>query len=874
MPQSKTSTQWLALAVERRIIENTVALELMADAAASDHSISTLIQSRFSERQDIISRLLEIENEVSSNNSEESSNSRFTDQTLVGGLRNPSAVDPSAGVHSGHGTGASVSSNQARRSTLRNEQSRPTLGTHRDGLNRKAIAAMDGLATIHNRYETLGEIGKGGCGVVNRARDGQLEREVVIKKIVDDSISSDTVLRFINEARITGRLEHPGIVPVYELGIDIDGLPYYAMKHLRGETLADVIGKHQLQSKSAGHVHGLHVILNRFLDVCQALAYAHKQRIIHRDLKPSNIMIGEFGETIVLDWGLARELTQTDSECDQVETLAPGKKSSRDSESGVSSSSNKSGAGRKHAVDKTRQGAVLGTAAYMAPEQAKGLNDLVDEKSDVFSLGVILYEILSGVSPFRSDTVERTIEKVAQCEYRPLRTIRKNIPRPLASICAKAMSMDQGKRYAHAGELAEDLQSWLSGGTVSAYQERIWERMDRLAGKHKVLVRTTFLAIIVVTISSLVATGMVMQANNNERFARLLAEESQQKTELALAAEQQALDRTIDQLELSRAAADQWLIGLSGSLQFYPGLQPIREQLIADGEVHYEELLSRYGDSPEEQLASARTRIRLGDLSHLQGNRDSALQHFENAISQLQSLSDDSLCSKRNVELANASLGLALTSDSNLAERLKGLDDASIAMREELNVNPGNHEARNALVRNRMVSARLLADSGVLPTAIENLQSVLSDVEILTQSQHDLRHFTLKLNLLQDISRLNAQAGNQMDSIQSSNDVIAFIDRVVKESGSRPDWLETRSLANMNRANALIRQHRVVEASEAYEQASNDLDQAWDLLYGEEFYRENRSLLEANQGQAALQLGLLEVAETKLTSAQLGHCGG
>ena len=302
------------------------------------------------------------------------------------------------------------------------------------------------------RYEVVGEIGRGGLGRILKAEDREMNREVALKELlpmpglstVERQLKESRIARFMAEARITGQLEHPSIVPVYEIGQRKDGGIYYTMKIVRGKTL------HQRLKKKSGtkspstttvsasklripedslplDLAGRLPLLSNFVDVCHAIAYAHARGVIHRDIKPKNIMIGDYGETVVLDWGLAkhRELGQ-------------------------------------HGY-RTMVGEVIGTPEYMPPEQARGMIEEIDERSDVFSLGAVLYEILTGQSPYKSDSKTEALVAAGKAIIRPVNEVVPHAPPELAAICEKALQPYPKDRYSNADSLARDVQQYLSG---------------------------------------------------------------------------------------------------------------------------------------------------------------------------------------------------------------------------------------------------------------------------------------------------------------------------------------------------------------------------------------------------------------------------
>lgn len=279
------------------------------------------------------------------------------------------------------------------------------------------------------RYHLMAEHARGGYGSVWRATDTRLGREVALKQLSGGfARHADLRRRFVNEARVTARLEHPGIVPVYDVANLEDDPTFYAMKLVRGKTLAEAIQQaHELPAGNSDRTVEQQRLLSAFLVVCQSMEYAHAAGVLHRDLKPQNIVLSDYGETVILDWGLAKG----------VDMEAPE-------------------AWGDEGAQLTRAGTVKGTPAYMSPEQAAGQVDEIDERSDVYALGVILYQVLTGRVPFEAPSSEELLAKVIRGDMQPPRALDRSIEPTLEAICLRAMATAPSQRYQGVAELTRE----------------------------------------------------------------------------------------------------------------------------------------------------------------------------------------------------------------------------------------------------------------------------------------------------------------------------------------------------------------------------------------------------------------------------------
>ena len=302
------------------------------------------------------------------------------------------------------------------------------------------------------KYSISSELARGGMGSILEARDNDLRRTIAMKVMLSgENPPPPEYERFIKEAQVTGFLEHPNIVPVHELGVDKNDRPFFVMKLVGGESLQSILERIRKGNKGYIEKYPFRNLLGIFIQVCNAVSYAHSKGVIHRDLKPENIMVGEFGEVLVMDWGLSKVM---DLEEIQVQRDFP----------------------RDNDYTKTIEGSVIGTPAYMPPEQAKGDAELTDERSDVFSLGAILCEMVTGKPIYSGNSIMEVIAKASSVEIEKP-SPKTKLPKELMRICFKALAKEMGRRYSSVQELSDAIRSYLDNRVIPEYRLKPWQKL-------------------------------------------------------------------------------------------------------------------------------------------------------------------------------------------------------------------------------------------------------------------------------------------------------------------------------------------------------------------------------------------------------------
>ena len=519
------------------------------------------------------------------------------------------------------------------------------------------------------RFTILRQHAEGGLGKVSVARDELLGREVALKEIRDTrAYSRHARERFIAEAEITSQLEHPGIVPIYTMEYDEMGVPFYAMRLIQGQTLGSAIRQYH---ESPGQ-NRLRDLLFSFEQICQSIAYAHSKGILHRDLKPDNVMLGSFGETLVLDWGLAKRFRDVQG---PVELSSDGDPDAAVSRTTPTQGEGSSGNGGSDQRELTQMGQVLGTAAYMSPEQAEGHTGLVGPETDIYSLGTILYEILAGRPPYRGATAAEVVEQVLQGPPHPPSAIHARVPPALEAVCQRAMARQPAARYATATDLAEDIKRWLADEPVSAWTEPWPRRLQRWVSAHRMLVSTVVASLVVAAVCLGAATVWLTSANERERVARRNAQAARQLAQRNEAAAARASRRAERHFQMARDAVEEMLTSVGiDELENTPYMEEVRRGLLAKAVAFYQQFVRDESDDPEVRREAGRAYASLATLQAVLGEIDNSEVSYAKAIALLSEGANVATAGQRrhasqgDLARAHASRGLQRDRASNFEE--------------------------------------------------------------------------------------------------------------------------------------------------------------------------------------------------------------
>lgn len=688
-----------------------------------------------------------------------------------------------------------------------------------------------------HRYTITRLHSAGGLGRVWLARDPVLNREVALKDIRPDKRSQeDAAKRFIREAQITGQLEHPNIVPVHELNRENDSI-FYTMRFMRGRTFRDVIKTfHQKDQPRNTRHKRLRDLLTAFIAVCNAVEYAHSRAVVHRDLKPSNVVLGSFGEVVVLDWGLAKMVGEEDDDDDLPSVIVDG----------------------ITAGDVTQEGQAVGTLGYMAPEQAKGRRRKIDKRTDIYALGATLYEILTAQPPHRGKDTLEILDKIAKRPTPRVRSVAPLAPAALDAICAKAMAKRRAHRYQSARELADDVERWLADEPVSVHRDSIGIRLARWSRRNRAWAQSIAASLLLVTLVSVGAAVAVRSAWHEERVAR-------READAALLREQEAKNDALKHFDESLRTIDTMLTGVSDVLRYYPGAQRLRSRLLLRAAGAYERLAAEDNSDPALQLEAARAAVRLADVHRMLGKHQQALDRYEEALEKLRTLPADLDDSPIEMEIA-----LCLHRMGQSRGNLDLHDDAKRDLSAALEVAAANEskEFRHLKAKIQLSTALVQDRANQLQEAEGTIAEAEQELRSLKNSDANDEKIEADLALAQSMKGdVLCDLGDYEQGCRHLEEAVETYQKLAQQNPDNPNHLEGLAFSRIHLAEALRTLGRDKEQLEALIKAADDLEALLKTMPDVPLFRENLAVTLTNLGRGLHEQGRSEDARRVLDEA-------
>jgi serine/threonine-protein kinase len=671
----------------------------------------------------------------------------------------------------------------------------------RDGAESTGTEAPDKIRRLHfcppaERYSLTRLHAQGGLGQVWLARDHALGREVALKELRPERAGYQPLLqRFLEEATITGQLEHPGIVPVYELAQRPESKqPFYTMRFIKGRTLSEASQAYH-QKRQTGQAGGLDLValVNAFVAVCNAVAYAHARGVIHRDLKGRNVVLGDFGEVIVLDWGLAkvtREPAQKQGERER-ETLAESLPRVH-----------VEGYGTREETD---EGQVLGTPGYMAPEQAAGQQNDIGEHTDVYGLGALLYEILTGQPPFTGDDLEQIQRKVIHEPPIPPRALVPTTARALEAICLRGLAKRPADRYASAAALAKDVQRYLADEPVLAYREPVSARLRRWKRRHRTLV--TGLAVLLVTAVIGLGVGILLIGRKGQEavVARKRAEVNYQ---------------------LARDAVEQYYVKITENPRLKEaGLRDLRKELLEEAGQFYTRFIRERGQEPGLEYELGRAHVYLAMVREQMGALTEAIEQVlkgREILHRLVDLRPHEPACRGQLAFAYNRLGLLYQKKSKLAEAQEAYLQASSLyqqLADEYSQEPDYHFGLATVLHNQ----GWLAQARGQPAEAERQYRAAIALQIPLREVHPQRARLLQ-SVARDYSNLGTLyhmqfTGREADAERCLREALQLRQHIVDLDPHNADFQADLAQSYGNLANLYRMLQRLGDAERAYQEA-------------------------------------------------------
>jgi serine/threonine-protein kinase len=689
-----------------------------------------------------------------------------------------------------------------------------------------------------DRYTVLRPHARGGLGQVSVAMDRELNREVAVKELLDHAADSkEARARFLREAEVTSQLEHPGVVPVYGLGVSAKGKPYYAMRFIKGTTLQQAIDQLHAKSSVTNELvfrRQFRELLRRLIAVCETMAFAHARGIIHRDLKPLNVMLGEFGETLIVDWGLAK-------------TKAVGNARAVDHESNTRQETDSKteakrcvSGGTLSNAQLTQMGQMLGTPAYMSPEQAAGQWDQLGPASDIFSLGAMLYAILTGQPPFVGNRGQ-VLDQSRAGSWTPARQINANSPLALDAVCHKAMAFDPTARYGSAKELAVEIDRWLSDEPVTAWREPLLVRLGRWARRRRGWVAATSALLV----TSVVALAIGLLAVDRERRNTLI---QQEHTRAAL--DDMLAPESLDWLKSQQSLLPQQRKFLERALGYYQEFASSNakdkagRQLLAKAHTRVATILTMLGryqeaessfrqaltelesvasvtnENPQNQYALALNYHEFADLLHTMAKNSESESFSRKSIAALEELvasHPDNRDYRGSLASCIGTFGLQLKEVGRLDEAKPYYEEAMRLLKALVADYPDAAEYRNTLAQNGANLAHLLSASGKKPQAETAFQESIAVQEKLVTDYPGVGQYRLGLaHTYNNLGILFKDLGEYTRAETAYRRALAIRDRLATDFPAVPEYRDQVGYGCLNLGVLLENMGKIIEAEAAF----------------------------------------------------------
>ena len=674
-----------------------------------------------------------------------------------------------------------------------------------DAYGTMASSSLGASTSAGTRFRILRPHAKGGLGQVSVALDDELDRQVALKEIQErHADDAESRARFEQEAEITGKLEHPGIIPVYGLGHDLTGRPFYAMRFIQGDSLKEAIARfhadESLKRDPAERSARLRELLRRFTDVCNAVAYAHSRGVLHRDLKPGNIMLGPYGETLVVDWGLAKPLGESPEAEDRPPSTASIVSSSATLTEGPIRLSGRSGS-RADTVD----GSPIGTPAFASPEQLLGRLDLLGPASDVYGLGATLYALLTGRTPVESRGLDEVLRCVSTGDITPPRSLVPTIPRPLEAICRKAMAVRPEDRYESARALAEDIKRWMDDSPVSAYPEPVVVRAARWVRRHQRLVTGAAAAVLVGVSALAIAYSRESSINRDLRQAK------------------RESDRRLD---LTLQAIEDYYTGVGHEfLLSQREFRDLRARLLEKPRQFYELLTTELESASDEHGRSllARARFGLGRLMYLLGRHPEAGREAEAAIKLYHKLvaeRPESMDYRDGLANCHNSLGPVQSDVGDKKGAAESYRQAIAIYAEAVSDHPDVLEYQYGLATTFTNLGKLQVETGDFMGGVESYRQTLEISSRLVRAHPAVPDYLDSVaGSYNSLGVVQLFTGDLTEAVESHRRAIGIRSRLVKIHPDVPEYQEGLARSYTNLGNVQSEKEEFTGGAESYRRA-------------------------------------------------------